>query len=234
MNRYRQTLFALLVICPPLGADTVTDNKIQTEHSTQQQLQQQASQWGLSSNEYQRYLELMAGERGTWSPGLDPITALGVSTDDAAERRRLAELFVRTEFERTRKELAFQVAVNDAWKRLYPDTPRVHSVDGRKTQAKAAITRYAFITRIGCESCDRRLDSELSRLMAAPQGLDIYVAGSKGDDAVLRDWADQRPAIVKALRAQRITLNHGTPFNEVLALPVIYHKEGSGQWHEQH
>jgi len=51
-----------------------------------------ASQWGLSETEYRRYQHLMAGQRGQWTPGLDPLTALGVSTDSTAERRRLAEL----------------------------------------------------------------------------------------------------------------------------------------------
>lgn len=72
----------------------------------------------------------MAGRRGQWSPGLDPITALGVSTDSAAERRRFAELFVKAEFERTRKELAFQVAVDDAWQRLYTHRRRASRPTG--------------------------------------------------------------------------------------------------------
>ncbi len=62
----------------------------------------------------------MQGKRGIWSPGLDPITALGVHADTDAKRQRLAELYVRQEYKRTQDELAFQKAVNRAWARLFP------------------------------------------------------------------------------------------------------------------
>ena len=70
-----------------------------------------AAQWGLDSQDWTAYEQVMRDRRGVWSPGLDPITALGVSADSATDRKRYAELYVRTEFERTRKELAFQLAV---------------------------------------------------------------------------------------------------------------------------
>ena len=42
--------------------------------------------WGLSDQEWRKYQQVMSDQRGIWSPGLDPITALGVSADTAAER----------------------------------------------------------------------------------------------------------------------------------------------------
>lgn len=52
----------------------------------------QAQQWGLTDSEWQRYQQLHQGERGIWSPGLDPLTTLGVETNSDAERQRFAEL----------------------------------------------------------------------------------------------------------------------------------------------
>ena len=46
-----------------------------------------ARTWGLSEAEFRRYQGLMAGRRGQWSPGLDPITALGVSKDSAKKHQ---------------------------------------------------------------------------------------------------------------------------------------------------
>ncbi len=52
--------------------------------ATQQQVTQaenhriQAQIWGLTEAEFQRYQQLMQGQRGIQSPGLDPLSALGV------------------------------------------------------------------------------------------------------------------------------------------------------------
>ncbi len=63
----------------------------------------------------------MEGPRGIQSPGLDPLTVLGIEARTDAERRVLAlKKWVKAEYERTEKELAFQREVNAARKRLYP------------------------------------------------------------------------------------------------------------------
>lgn len=43
--------------------------------------QQQATVWGVTPEEWQRYLTLKQQARGVWSPGLDPLTTLGVEAD---------------------------------------------------------------------------------------------------------------------------------------------------------
>ncbi|MFV0278926.1 MAG: TIGR03759 family integrating conjugative element protein [Parahaliea sp.] len=220
----------LLATCQMSAAGALGQQSTRIVETTAFQLTRQAAEWGLSETQYRHYQALMQGERGLWSPGLDPITALGVSTDSASERRQLAELFVRKEFERTRRELAFQVAVNEAWRRLYPDTPRVFTTTVGTGDAVPA-TRYAFVTRIGCESCERQLQGQLDALQrSAP--VDLYVVGTDGDDGRLRSWADRHPDIVAALRERRLTLNHGTPFEGTLNLPVVYHRNAAGEWVE--
>lgn len=192
-------------------------------------LSEAAQQWGLSDTEYRQYLKLMAGQRGQWSPGLDPITALGVSTDSAAERRRFAELFVKAEFERTRKELAFQVAVDDAWQRLYPQTPRL-STNGLPQQAQAGgpfSQRTALILRLGSTTGRNRL---IKLLQGHPGQLDVHVVGARGNDAALRDWAADVPLLEQALAEGRATLNHGDQFRTDVDLPAIYRRDGVGQW----
>ncbi len=61
------------------------------QQSSVQDLQQQAGQWGLSQDDYQRYQSLMNGPRGIQSPGLDPLSTLGIEARSQAERRQYAE-----------------------------------------------------------------------------------------------------------------------------------------------
>lgn len=102
--------------------DVSRQESTQRADSAQQNLQQQAGQWGLSADDYQRYQQLMKGPRGTQSPGLDPLSTLGIEAQTPAERRKFAEKWVKEEFARTQKELDFQREVNAAWQRLYPGT----------------------------------------------------------------------------------------------------------------
>ena len=106
-----------------------------------------ASQWGLTLEDWSRYQALMKGPRGIYSPGLDPLTALGIEATSTEDRRRYAELQVKAERRRVEKELAYQQAYDQAFKRLYPDekiiqlsaspaspmttTPRTLKSDGR-------------------------------------------------------------------------------------------------------
>lgn len=91
----KKTLMASLFLVPLMtSAATVRTSSAQSSISTSQEsstgvlsAQQQAQQWGLSDSDWSRYQTLME-DRGIMSPGLDPLTALGVETDNSAERRR--------------------------------------------------------------------------------------------------------------------------------------------------
>jgi integrating conjugative element protein (TIGR03759 family) len=191
---------------------------------------EQGRRWGLSAQEWTEYEQVMRNRRGVWSPGLDPITALGVSADTAAERNRYAELYVRTEFERTRKELAFQLAVDRAWARLYPDTPRLQT-RAIPQAANGPTVRYALIVSTECTACEATIAQRLSRMLEQAQdGIDIHVVGTGDDDQVLRDWIKHQPDILAGLKAGRVTVNHGHPFADLAAFPAIYAKAESGQW----
>lgn len=226
----KRTHFAFIMLC--VAATVYADSTGQIEF-----VQTQATSattphivWGLTRDEWQRYEQVMAKRRGTWSPGLDPVTALGVSADTAAERDRFAELYVRTEFERTRKELAFQLAVDRAWARLYPSTPRLQS-HGIPNASLEPTVRYALIVSTECTECDGAIASRLSRLIEhAKEGVDVHVVGTKGDDQQLKNWVSHHPKVLKALKAGQITVNHGHDFADLSAFPAIYAKTEAGQW----
>ena len=161
-----------------------------------------ATEWGLSAEEWSRYQQLKQGERGIWSPSLDPLTTLGVEATTDAERRKYAELLVQKEALRVEKELAFQRAYDAAWQRRFP---ALSPVSGTLASTPASTTsRLAVFVREDCAACDTRLTA----LLAAGNPLDIYLVGSHDDDLRLRRWG--RKQHIDAARVKRgdITLNH--------------------------
>ncbi|WP_413725603.1 TIGR03759 family integrating conjugative element protein [Sodalis sp. RH16] len=202
-------LFILLATCAA-RADTVNSATSTTstasslqDKSLQSQSQQSSQQWGLSDTEWQKYQQLKQGKRGIQSPGLDPLTTLGVESDSVSERRRLAELWVKEEYQRTEKELAFQREVNAAWSRLYPNALSVN-MGNASGLAHDTNGRMALFVRDNCERCDARL----AAVLADNRPVDIYLVGSDGKDDTVRKWAVSHNIPVDRVRSRQITLNH--------------------------
>ena len=207
----KKTLMASLFLVPLMtSAATVRTSSAQSSISTSQEsstgvlsAQQQAQQWGLSDSDWSRYQTLMEGDRGIMSPGLDPLTALGVETDNSAERRRLAELWVRHEYQRSEKELAFQREINAAWLRLYPETLAVNMGSNAAGIAHDTQGRLALFVKENCSRCDARL----AAVLADDRPVDIYLVGGNSDEAI-RTWAIRHNIPVEKDRSRQITLNH--------------------------
>ncbi|WP_446469704.1 TIGR03759 family integrating conjugative element protein [Xenorhabdus stockiae] len=191
------------LLSSPVWAVTPTPLASQQTHTTESQsqsLKSQAEQWQLSTDEYQRYQQLMNGPRGIQSPGLDPLTALGIEAESDAERRRYAEQWVKAEFARTEKELRFQREVNAAWQRLFPDVLPVNMEKSDEANGRLAL----FVRAKDCPQCDTRL----AEVLAAKQPVDIYLVDSQRNDDTLRQWAKTHHIPVEQVRNRQITLNH--------------------------
>jgi integrating conjugative element protein (TIGR03759 family) len=230
----KNTLTAVLILLPLWAlastAQTPAVNSrvapLQENTSSSLSTQQQARQWGLSDSDWSRYQTLMKGERGIMSPGLDPLTALGVETDNSAERRRLAELWVKHEYQRTEKELAFQRDVNAAWLRLYPETLAVNMGANAAGIAHDTQGRLALFLKEDCSRCDARL----AAVLADNRPVDLYLVGIDSDDG-LRAWAVKHNIPVEKVRSRQITLNHdnGLWFRYGMGqMPVILQQGGTG------
>jgi len=210
----------------PINTRTTTKVIYETQSAAET-----ASQWGLTDAEWQRYRQVMAQKRGVWSPGLDPLTALGVSADTASERKHFAELYVRAEFDRVRKELAFQIEVDQAWERLYPDTPRLLDVARSSTDTRP-VQRYAVVVSADCTTCEKVIKDRLNWMAKTKSGepVDVHVVGTGGDDSELRAWVKKNHWLEQALKSKRATLNHGDQFADLSQFPVVYAKKEGGQW----
>ncbi|MFJ5498740.1 TIGR03759 family integrating conjugative element protein [Pectobacterium sp. CHL-2024] len=210
--RHKNTFFilsVLLLTCGSAHARIQTVNSQgqdvsnqETAQSTSQDLQKQASEWGLKVEDYQRYQQLMDGPRGMQSPGLDPLTALGIEARTDAERKKYAEQWVRQEFARTEKELKFQREVDSAWQRLGVLPVNMGNAAGiaHDTGRRLAL----FVKAKDCAQCDARL----AAVLADNRPVDIYLVDSQGNDSFLRDWARAHHIPVDKVRARQITLNH--------------------------
>ncbi|MFF0901173.1 TIGR03759 family integrating conjugative element protein [Proteus mirabilis] len=202
----------------------------QSADTKTQALQREAQEWGLSAEEYARFEALMKGRRGVQSPGLDPLTTLGIEARSDEERRRLAEKWVQQEFARTEKELAFQREVDAAWKRLYGHVlPVSLGTAGGMVQGTAQRRQALFVKAENCTACDARL----ATLLAGKQPFDIYVLGTKGDDNRLRDWARQKNIPAERVRKREITLNHDGGLSLQYGLtstPVVMQQLPDGRW----
>ncbi|WP_340621553.1 TIGR03759 family integrating conjugative element protein [Xenorhabdus siamensis] len=202
----------------------LASQQTQTTESQPQSLNNQAEQWQLSADEYQRYQHLMNGPRGIRSPGLDPLTALGIEAENDVERRRYAEQWVKSEFSRTEKELRFQREVNAAWQRLFPDVLPVNMEKSHEANGRLAL----FVRTKDCPQCDTRL----AEVLAAKQPVDIYLVDSQRNDDTLRQWAKAHRIPVEQVRNRQITLNHdaGYWFRFGKGLMPVLLRQGEQGW----
>jgi integrating conjugative element protein (TIGR03759 family) len=192
-----------------------------------------ARDWGLRPEEWARYRQLMQGPLGIYSPNLDPLTALGIEARSDEERNHYAELQVQAESRRVGKELAYQRAYDAAWKRFSPGQLRVNLPGAQAPGVgNKGSGRLAVFVKADCPPCEQRV----RQLQAAGTAFDLYMVGSRQDDARIRQWAGQVGIDPSRVRARTITLNHDAGRWLSLGLPgdlpaVV--REVNGQWQRQ-
>lgn len=194
----------LTVSTVALAAPSVNQENSLTVNTSLQMLEQQqmtrsAQEWGLTAEEWQRYETLKKGRRGVLSPGLDPLTMLGIEARSDEERRHFAELTVRQEFQRVEAELAFQREVNSSWTRVYPGVLPVQDL-----RSEVSNARQALFVKDSCPACERKL----AQLMKSNRSLDIYLVGSGGKDEAVRAWAKKHNIPAEKVKSRQVTLNH--------------------------
>lgn len=192
-----------------------------------------ASDWGLQTEEWARYRELMDGPLGIYSPKLDPLSALGIEARSDEERQRYAALQVKAEARRVEKLLAYQRAYDAAWQRMNPGMQRVNLPDEQSTAgAPYSSGRTAVFIQDGCAACGKLVQG----LQSSGAEFDLYMVGSRQDDELIRDWAKRAQIDPARVRSGSITLNHdggrwlslGLPGE----LPAVV-REVKGQWQRQ-
>lgn len=136
-----------------------------------------------------------------------------------AERQRYAELLARKEHQRVEKELAFQRAYDQAWKRLYPTLTPIRSV---------AQPRLALFVSEKCPACE----TLAQKLINDGRPLDIWLVNSHNEDASLQRWAQRQHIDMRKVERGQITLNHDNGRWQRLGggkLPLLLEQQGE-QW----
>ncbi|WP_185265982.1 TIGR03759 family integrating conjugative element protein [Halopseudomonas xiamenensis] len=188
-----------------------------------------AAEWGLTDTEWERYESLMAGRRGILSPGLDPLTALGVEARTDQERRRYAELQARFEYERIERELAYQRSYDEAIQRIAGDQPRVSTFTmkpeslasaglGALGQAASPVRYDVIVAMADCSGCD----SAVRDMVSDGRAVNVWVVDSDNDDGKIRRWATGLGIPVERVTSGSVTLNHGTDLDvSGRSLPIV-------------
>ena len=222
----------------------VKNNQYRMDDSGEYQLQQLQEKpyeaWGLTQEDWVRYQKLMQGHRGIISPGLDPITALGVEADSESDRQRYAELHVKFEKQRVEKELAFQRSVDAAWDRIYPNAQLIDMSKLKKMEQSPSVTqtpgRLLFFTSTGqCLECEQTLKTLLEQNRQGRQ-LDIFLVDAKTDDDI-RAWAKAHNIPRTKVMDRSITLNHDRGRLNMISqfsrqVPYIAVKTGHNKYQE--
>ena len=218
-------LLAAVVLFATFGASAqpapVTNSRMvpaQVQPGTDAALdERQAREWGLQPEEWARYRQLMQGPLGVYSPQLDPLTALGIEARSEEEERR--------RYARVGKCRPTSSAVSRPAAR---EPARCQSAGAGNTGSG----RLAVFVKADCAPCAQRVQ----QLQAAGTAFDLYMVGSRQDDARIRQWATRAGIDPARVRARTITLNHDAGRWLSLGLPgdlpaVV--REVNGQWQRQ-
>src|SRR5690606_2249763 len=169
-----------------------------------------AKQWMLTESDWVKFKQIMQGPRGIWSPGLDPITALGVSETDPKERRRYAELWIKIESRRAELEIAFEVERQQAASRILGDQLAINNTgwiqewEQKRDEIKKEV---AFFVDAKCKEECRSIFDELEASVGNNSRLDIYFKeGATSED--IGQWASFMNIPPEVVKSRRITLNY--------------------------
>ena len=168
-----------------------------------------AKQWMLKETDWVKYKQLMSGPRGIWSPGLDPITALGVSETDQKERKRYAELWIKVESRRAELELAFEVERQLAAKKILGDKLLVKNtqwIQDWKTDRSEIKSQVLFFADINCKKECKEKFAQVYASAGRSTRLDIYFTNTTSASEIGK-WAAYMKIPPEVVKSRAVTLN---------------------------
>ncbi len=194
--------------------------------STTEVAQLDRNQWHLSEPEWQRYLSLMQGIRGSISPkSLSPLEVLGIHAETAQERKQYAKRWAQLMREDVERTLAFQRAYTEATLELYGKQPLFdENVLASLTAANKEMANNAnhpnvlhdgdrllvFIKASACQQCNVIAGQALSLSAHKRVQVDFYFTDTREpqDNPLIIAWAKQQQLDPQRLAQLTLTLNH--------------------------
>lgn len=196
-----------------------------------------AKQWMLTESDWVKYKQIMTGPRGIWSPGLDPITALGVSETDTQARKYYAELWIKMESRRAELEMAFEVERQRAASRILGNQLAVNNTSwiAEWEEKRVEINKQVlFFVEANCTEACKSKFNEVSAAIGHNARLEIYFKqGASSED--IGQWAAFMKIPPDVVRAKKIVLHFdegkstelGIDMSKLPQLRVIDRKSGA-------
>ncbi len=181
------------------------------------------SYWQLSEAEWQRYLELMRGIRGSVSPkNLSPLEVLGIHAETDAERNRYAKMWAKMYHEDIMRTLKFQLAYSAAEKELFGGPTVSPALKDLITKPEKIQHLYVedplvdddrllvFLKVSGCQQCTVVLEQVLAASASKKVQVDLYFTDTREgqDDALIINWARTRHLDQNRVQQKTLTLNY--------------------------
>ena len=181
-----------------------------------------AKQWKLEESDWVKYKQIMSGPRGTWSPGLDPITALGVSETDARERARYARLWMEVESRRMGLELAFEVERQRAGQAMFASQSVVDNSEWERewnqNYNEQGQNIALFVNDDCLENCED-LFEEVKASVSRNSRMDVFFSSGASAESI-GEWASHMNIHPDTVRARKITLNFESGSGKAAAYDV--------------
>lgn len=164
-----------------------------------------AMEWGLTTEQWQRYQHIMAGPRGRWSPDLDPVTVLGIDATSITEQEHYATLYIEQQHARVVKEQRFQLTLNRIRQDYYKNIPVSRAIENPEANSYAL-----FISAQDCgDRCQQWLQRGMGFVNARGSTLHIYLKDVTTDQQV-RDWTVRWSIPVRMMYDQHVVLHPDT------------------------
>jgi len=208
------TLFVILLT--PVKATETKEKQLKHTRSNTLALAEEnhRQQWALSKADWTRYKTLMQGIRGSISPkNISPVEVLGTHARTDTERRKYAEIWAKMRHEDIDRILAFQLAYNQAFAKLYPNEQmidtRLLNLD-QGSDFKPGDRVLVFLKIEQCAECEAIIQKIMLDEAVKTLHVDIYFVDTqkKIDDDKIRRWAKRQNIDAQRLKAGSITLNH--------------------------
>jgi len=168
-----------------------------------------AKQWMLKDSDWIKYKKIMSGPRGIWSPGIDPITALGVSETDPVERKRYAEIWIRMETRRAELEIAFEVERQRAARLIHRDQLAVNNqpwIQEWENKRVEVTKQVSLFIEVDCIDDCQAMFNELRASVGENARLDVFFKQGASSEEI-GEWASSMNIPPETVRDRRITLN---------------------------
>ena len=230
LGMFSTAVFAEVTAANSRATQSLNQQNLVTNKLNQQELLAKSQEWGLTEQEWQRYQELNQGARGIWSPGLDPLTSLGVESRNEQERERYARLLAKKMHDRMERELQFQRTYDRVFAEMYPNE-QPFKVEPHISER---FGRVIYFTRLeNCDKCETNADRVL-QYVNDKTPIDIYFVGVKNNEQIY-NWAKKHNIDPNKVNRKLITLNHDNGAWLQYAdgkMPAAFQIQQDGQWQQ--